>query len=69
MIRPKRGAGVWYAYDLTAIHNYTGKKFKQSYYEDEVEVLRIDAETLHKLGYTDIKIIEREWHKNKTRRY
>jgi len=68
MINIRRGAGVWYAYDLTAI-SPLGKTYRQSYYEDELEVAQIDAETLVKLGYHDVKVIERKWHKEKRRRY
>lgn len=68
MINVKRGAGVWYAYDLIAI-SPVGKSYRQSYYPDEFEVAEVDADTLKKLGYKDVKIIERTWHKNKKRSY
>ena len=68
MINQRRGAGVWFAYDLKAV-SPVGKNFTQGYYEDELEVIKIDAETLRKLGYTDVSIVERKWHKDKKRRY
>ena len=68
MINQRRGAGVWFAYDLKAI-SPVGKVFTQGYYEDELEVVKVDAETLEKLGYKEVKIVERKWHKEKKRRY
>lgn len=68
MIKMNRGAGVWFAYDLVAL-SPTGKRYRQGYYEDEYEELKVDADTLTKLGYKDVKIIEREWHKKKKRSY
>lgn len=68
MINIKRGAGVWYAYDITAIST-AGKKYRQSYYEDELEVAKVDAETLKQLGYKNVVLKEREWHKKGARRY
>ena len=68
MINQRRGAGVWFAYDLKAI-SPVGKVYKQGYYEDELEEAKVDADTLIKLGYRDVTLTERKWHKEKTRRY
>ena len=68
MINIKRGAGVWFAYDLLAV-SPTGKNYKQGYYEDEYNVAKVDMQTLEKLGYTNVRLIEREWHKKKKRSY
>ena len=68
VINIKRGAGVWFAYDLMAV-SPVGRIYKQGYYEDEYETAKVDADTLEKLGYTDVKIVERDWHKRRTRKY
>lgn len=68
MIREKRGAGYYYAYDLIA-KKTNGTDFRQSYYEDEYEEMLVDKETIIRLGYTNVHIVERTWHKNKKRRY
>lgn len=68
MINQRRGAGVWFAYDLKAI-SPVGKVYKQGYYEDELEEAIVDADTLIKLGYSDVTITERKWHKENKRRY
>lgn len=68
MIRQKRGAGYYYAYDLTA-KKPDGTKFRQSYYADEFNEMMIDKATIIELGYKDVKVIERTWHKNKKRSY
>lgn len=68
MIRPTRGAGYFFAYDLVATKT-NGTKFKQSYYDDEFDELLVDKKTIEELGYTNVKIVERNWHKKGTRKY
>ena len=68
MIRQKRGAGYYYAYELHA-KKTDGGSFKQYYYPDEYEELLVVKQTIEKLGYTNIRVVEREWHKGKKRRY
>lgn len=67
MINAKRRSAIWFAYDLKAITT-TGMKFEQGYYEDEYEEAIVDAETLRKLGYANVTLTEREWHKERRKR-